>query len=558
LSTGNAWTEMDLSYRGTTLIVGDNGSGKSTVLDALVYALFNRPFRRINKPQLVNSITTKGMLVEVEFSVGSSEYKVVRGAKPGVFEVWQDGRLLNQSADNRDYQDVLERQIIRVNYKSFSQVVVLGSASFVPFMALPTGARRDIIEDLLDLQIFTTMNSLLKDRAYQNSSSMQSADAEKRLLEERVVMTRRHLQELQEMSERLVEEKKERVTATNESLLVLQLEAERLESLVTTLRADLETMGRVHDKVKKLEELRYQIEMKARQYREEVRFFESHESCPTCHQSLDPVFKCEMIESNTDKIAEVEHGLELLAEKYREAEQKLDEANELSARVTKTNLELHTTRTQMNSLMDYVAELERELEKSRASAQEAADPTVLSSLACDLEEIERLRKDLIEERQVITLASSLLKDGGIKSKIIRQYVPIINKLINRYLAAMEFMVHFELNESFEETIKSRYRDDFSYASFSEGEKQRIDLAVLFTWRAVAKMRNSVSTNLLILDEIFDSSLDATGAEELMKILNSVSDDTNTLVISHRGDQLFDKFDRVLKFEKRQNFSRLAA
>jgi len=557
LSTGNDYTELDFSTTKTTLVVGQNGAGKSSFLDALTFSLFNKPFRKINKPQLLNSITQRDLKVEVEFDIGPNKYKVIRGIKPNIFEVFKDGTLLNQSADSKDYQSILENQILKVNYKAFCQVVVLGSASFVPFMELPLGARREIIEDLLDLQIFTTMNLLLRDRVSQNNQMVISIENGKKLVEQKIDLTKQHLCELQQVSDKLIAEKKERIKETEEQVGKLTTDGLAVEESIKGYSDKVTCETKLKTKMKKMDQLRHQLEIKIKNSKDEISFFDEHENCPTCKQSIDETFKCKVVTQKKKSIDETEDGLTLLLKEYEQVEKQINEILEINKKITECKLQLHSLRTKMSSLLDYKSQLEKELE-SLKNQDKKNDVNKIKDLEHELKEIQSKHKELLIEKQTLSLTSSLLKDGGIKSKIIKQYVPIMNKLINKYLSTLEFMVQFELNESFEETIKSRFRDEFSYGSFSEGEKMRIDLAILFAWRSVAKMRNSIDTNLLIMDEVFDSSLDSGGTEELMKILTDLTKDTNTFIISHKGDQLFDRFERVLKFEKVRNFSKLAA
>lgn len=557
LSTGNDYTELDFSTTKTTLVVGQNGAGKSSFLDALTFSLFNKPFRKINKPQLLNSITQRDLKVEVEFDIGPNKYKVIRGIKPNIFEVFKDGTLLNQSADSKDYQSILENQILKVNYKAFCQVVVLGSASFVPFMELPLGARREIIEDLLDLQIFTTMNLLLRDRVSQNNQMVISIENGKKLVEQKIDLTKQHLRELQQVSDKLIAEKKERIKETEEQVGKLTTDGLAVEESIKGYSDKVTCETKLKTKMKKMDQLRHQLEIKIKNSKDEISFFDEHENCPTCKQSIDETFKCKVVTQKKKSIDETEDGLTLLLKEYEQVEKQINEILEINKKITECKLQLHSLRTKMSSLLDYKSQLEKELE-SLKNQDKKNDVNKIKDLEHELKEIQSKHKELLIEKQTLSLTSSLLKDGGIKSKIIKQYVPIMNKLINKYLSTLEFMVQFELNESFEETIKSRFRDEFSYGSFSEGEKMRIDLAILFAWRSVAKMRNSIDTNLLIMDEVFDSSLDSGGTEELMKILTDLTKDTNTFIISHKGDQLFDRFERVLKFEKVRNFSKLAA
>lgn len=552
LSTGNFFTELDLNTHNTTLIVGENGAGKSTLLDALSFVLFGKPFRKVNKPQLMNSINQKGLLVEVEFSIGQNEYKVIRGMKPNVFEVYKNDKLMNQSADNRDYQEVLEKQIIRVNHKSFCQVVVLGSATFQPFMQLPANQRREIIEDLLDLQIFTTMNSLLKDKLLTNSEASIKAAAEKKSIEEKIVIVKEHLKQLQNNNEKMIEEKKSRIVETNEQIQKLNDEYWEYENKRKELEESIKDEPNLSKKMNKLSQLKHQIEANLSILNKEVGFFHKYDNCPTCKQQIDEKFKSEAIDSKEKEIKEIADGLDKLGEEYEKVNQRINQMMEIHSEINNQRIQIETVKTKIASLISYRESLEEEIKNIDVSAVE--DDNKVPELELQLKEIEEKYYELQEEKNVLAVASSLLKDGGIKARIIKQYIPVINKLINKYLSMMEFLCQFELDEEFNETIKSRFRDIFSYASFSEGEKMRINLSILFTWRAIAKMRNSINTNILIMDEVFDSSLDANGTDEFLKVLNNLTKDTNTFIISHKTDQLYDKFERVIKFKKIKNFS----
>lgn len=556
LSTGNLFTELDLSSNKTTLVVGENGAGKSTLLDALSFVLFSKPFRKINKPQLLNTITNKQLVVEVEFVIGASEYKIIRGMKPNLFEVYKDGKLLNQSAEMKDYQEILEKQIIKVNHKSFCQVVVLGSATFQPFMQLSAFQRREIIEDLLDLQIFTTMNLLLKDKVQVNGESITRMSSDKKLIEEKIALVKEHLKEIQNNNVKLIEEKEARIVETNEQIQKLNDEYWQYENKRKELEESLADEEAVSKKMNKLSQLKHQIEANLNILNKEVGFFHKYDNCPTCKQQIDEKFKSETISTKETKIRNIQEGLEKLSQEYEKVNNRINELMEVHMNINSNKLEISRVKTKISSLIEYRESLEKEI---KTIGQKTADETdnKVPDLEKELKELDGKYYELLEERSILSVAANLLKDGGIKSKIIKQYIPVINKLINKYLSAMEFMCQFELDEQFNETIKSRYRDVFSYASFSEGEKMRINLAILFTWRAIAKLRNSVNTNILIMDEVFDSSLDSYGTEDFLKIINNLTSDTNTFIISHKSDQLYDKFERVIKFEKHKNFSRIA-
>ena len=555
LSTGNIFTEIELNKSATTLIVGENGAGKSTLLDALSFALFNKPFRKINKPLLLNSITKKDLVVEIEFTIGSNNYKIVRGIKPNVFEVYQNGNLLNQSADSKDYQDILEKQILKINFKSFCQVVVLGSASFVPFMSLPAGQRREIIEDLLDLQIFTSMNVILKQRITTNAEDLIKHEANKTIVEEKMKLVKKHLIEIQNNNEKIISEKNERREQTNTQVNVLDDEYWKLDNKRKDLEEKIVDEKELASSMKKLTALKHKFEAHLSSQKEQIKFFTDHDNCPTCKQEIDETFKCDMVQNNQERVKELEDNLEVVAKNYVETNNKINEIMNIQTEINNTKMDIHKISTKISSLIEYRTQLENEINTIQKTVRED-NSDQLNKLVDELKEAEYVLNELHDLKQTYQAVSVLLKDGGIKAKIIKQYIPIINKLINKYLSSMDFFVQFELNEEFNETIKSRFRDEFSYASFSEGEKMRINLAILFTWRAVAKLRNSISTNILIMDEVMDSSLDSNGTEEFMKVLTQLAIDTNTFIISHKTDQFYDKFTSVIKFEKHKNFSKV--
>jgi DNA repair exonuclease SbcCD ATPase subunit len=544
-----------LSTPGTTLIVGENGAGKSTILDALTFALFGKTFRNINKPQLLNTITRKELVVELEFSIQSNHYKIVRGIKPAVFEVYCNDNLVNQSAEMRDYQEVLEKNVLKINYKSFCQVVVLGSASFVPFMQLPASQRRTIIEDLLDLQVFTTMNTLLKEKVQDNASLIQDNGNERNIVEAKIKMVREHLKEVQSKNEQFIQEKKTALADVEKKIEEARLTKSELADVIKSKSDYLTNLGSVKNKVEKLKTLRAQMEIKTASLSKEIDFFNNHDNCPTCKQEISSEFSCEIVGKREDEIKEVESGLSQLANKYEETNTELSKILEIDKECDdlRTKASHETLKIQMFN--DQVRTISKELDEAKKTSKENSDLKVVD-LEKDLTNLSNHYNILQEDKRVLNAAALLLKDGGIKTRIVNQYIPVINKLINKYLSEFDLFVEFNLDEQFNEVIKSRYRDEFSYASFSEGEKQKIDLAILFTWRAVAKLRNSLSTNLLILDEVFDSSLDGNSAEDLLKILQNISRDSNVFIISHR-DTLHDKFENVVKFVKTKSFSRIA-
>lgn len=556
LSTGNVFTEVNLNTRGTTLVVGENGAGKSTILDALTFALFGKTFRNINKPQLLNAITRKDLQVEVEFSIGTTRYRILRGMKPNLFEVYCNDTLVNQSAEMRDYQEYLEKNILKINYKSFCQVVVLGSASFVPFMQLPAAQRRAIIEDLLDLQVFTTMNTLLKDNVQENAEALQINNNDQRLINEKIKMVREHLREMQSKSEQFIKEK--RVALKDVQTKISEAEATRddYRRQITELSVNLSNTESLQNKVDKLKSLRGQMENKSSILKREIEFFSNHDNCPTCKQEISNEFSCEVVSQRKNDIKAIEDGLKQLATKYDETNDELMIILDIEKQCDEFRSKASHETLRIQILNDQIKTINQEIDAVKKEAKGTSDVKI-SDLESELNGLTAKYNELQEDRLVLNAAALLLKDGGIKTKIVNQYVPVINKLINKYLGEFDLFVEFNLDEQFNEVIKSRYRDEFTYASFSEGEKQKIDLAILFTWRAVAKLRNSLSTNLLILDEVFDSSLDGNAADDLLKILQTIGSESSVFVISHR-ENLHDKFENVIKFIKHQNFSKIDA
>jgi len=554
LSTGNQWTEIQLNKAQSTLIVGENGAGKSTMLDAISFGLYGKPYRNINKPQLVNSITTKRCVVEVEFSSKGKEYMIRRGIKPNVFEIFCDGKLLDQHASVREYQEYLEKNVLKLNHKSFTQIVVIGSANFIPFMQMKVWERRDVIEDLLDIEIFTKMNNLLKEKINKNKEDVIEAKYQINMLEQRISLTKKHLNEIMSMQKSDRDAKLKKVEELETKLNDLRLQYEGKANHVKHLHESIKDRDTIKGKQRKLNELKMQLSSKVQNIQSQIEFFKDHDDCPTCHQSIDEEFKEDHICEQQEKQLEIKDGIDKMTEHFDEVERRLNEISAVQDTINSINQIMMNLNSEMTSTQNGIKELNQSLEEV-PQTQETDD---LDELNATLGKNKEKHETLLREKERYEIASSLLKDGGIKSKIIKQYVPIINKLMNKYLAAMEFFVQFELDEQFNEKIKSRFRDEFTYDSFSEGEKMRIDLSLLFTWRAVAKLRNSVTTNLLIMDEVFDSSLDTTGTDEFLKLITQLTQDTNVFVISHKGDQLFDKFHSNIRFEKVKNFSQIAA
>lgn len=559
LSTGNVFTELKLDKAKSTLVVGENGAGKSTMLDALSFALYGKPFRKINKPQLMNTINQKGLEVQVEFRVGKKEYMIVRGVKPNKFEIYENDKIINQDAAARDYQEVLEKNILKLNHKSFSQIVVLGSSTFVPFMQLPSMHRREVIEDLLDIQIFSTMNTLLKDKVNNNKSEILDNDYNINLAEEKIKMQHQYIDELKQNTEKRVNEAKVKVVKAEKEKQEYNTLIDTLQDQVNILQESISDFESLTKKKSKVEQLEYKLQEKIKKLEHDIEFYQDHDNCPVCKQDIEEDFKDQTIEEKETSLNETVNGFNQLREEWQSINNRIQEISEVQLDISSKQNEISSNNSHINALNKLIDSINEDINSiDNRDKSDKSDKKKLETLEKALVKLQSYKEEIINERSVLDIASMILKDSGIKTRIIKQYIPVMNKLINKYLAAMDFFVDFQLDENFNETIKSRFRDVFSYASFSEGEKMRIDLALLFTWRAVSKLRNSVSTNLLIMDEVFDSSLDNTGTEEFLKILNDLTSDTNVFIISHKGDQLYDKFHSVIRFEKHKNFSRIAA
>ena len=554
LSTGNQFTEVELTKEKSTVIVGANGAGKSTILDALTFALFSKPFRKINKPQLLNSINQSDCVVELEFDVGKNKYKVVRGIKPAKFEIYQNGVALDENASVVDQQKHFEQTILKMNYKSFTQIVVLGSSTFVPFMRLPLAARREIIEDILDIQIFSTMNVNLKEKVKVTNDELKDHEYKLSLIKEKIDMQKQFMMDIDKKNKEDIQEKEKR----KETLLceALNYETEIISNNETINEKTIAVSdtSKVKATISKVDSIKNKITTKQKSYNKEKVFFQQNDSCPTCGQSIEEHFKQEKITLLSDKLAEVEKAMSDLGQQLSDLRSQEDTFILLIDEINELNLKNRQLKNDINSLHRRIEELDDDIRKLRDSdVNQREQFSILKSLNEDGKRIQETVSETKEEKDCLLTAAQLLKDSGIKTRIIKKYLPTMNKLINDYLDKMEFSTSFMLNENFEEVIKSRYRDEFSYESFSEGEKARIDIALLLTWRSIAKLKNSVDTNLLILDEIFDGSLDQNGNSDLGWILKTFDEKTNVFVISHR-DNIADKFDRCLRFEKHKNYS----
>ena len=556
LSSGNSFTEILLDKSKTTLISGSNGSGKSTLLDAITFALYGKAFRKISKNQLINSINEKELVAEIEFNIGTNNYYLRRGIKPNFFEISLNGTLVNQDAAVRDYQSYLEENILKLNYKSFTQIVILGSATYVPFMELNPGNRREIIEDLLDIQVFSTMNTLLKDKVSSNKTDITENAYQKDLVETRIESGKEHNESIRQIHEDEAAKIREKMSAhikvIEEAKAIMESKNDELDKFIDEVKDKPEMRA----KSEKAKSFRRDIESQIRSHQKELSFYKDHDDCPTCKQGIEHDFKAGIISDKDSKLAELEAGLEKLGIKSKEYDDRLEVISGIEDQMRDINLGIGDQRASIkvakNALVTYKAELDKAEEEV-----EAVDTAKLDGYLEELADIEKHQTALYNEKEVIAVTSAMLKDGGIKAKIIKQYVPVMNKLINKYLSAFDLFVDFRLDENFNEVIKSRFRDRFSYASFSEGEKLRITLAIMLSWRAVAKLRNSVSTNLLILDETLDGALDGVGIEMLIDTLHNLNSDDNIFVISHRGHQFGDKFMSHVKFDKVKNFSQIA-
>jgi len=558
LSTGASFTELDLTKSPNTLVIGNNGAGKSTMLDALCFGLFGKPFRKINKPNLLNSINQQQGVVEIEFSIGKKQYKVIRGIKPNTFEVFCNGVLVDQDAKAKDYQDHLEKFILKINFKSFTQVVILGSASFVPFMQLSPGDRRAIIEDLLDIGIFSSMNGIVKEKVSANKSESLKTKYDLDLTAEKIKFQKEAIEESKKHNDTEIEKKKKERIESGIQVTKIIKDIELIQKHIDILNKRISDKLSTEKKVNQLVQLESKLESRLKKLDKEHKFYEENHDCPTCKQSIAETFRHNQLSGIDKTKGKIGVGLKDIETKIQKTNERIEEIQKIVKHIQAHNNEIVKHNSTISAINTYLDKLQKEIDDLSILRESIeTENAKLKELRTELGVLVKKQQELADEKQYLEYAGSLLKDTGIKTRIIKQYLPVMNKLINKYLTAMDFFVNFNINESFEETIKSRHRDDFSYANFSEGEKMRIDLALLFTWRQIAKMKNSTNTNLLILDEVFDSSLDTVGTDEFLKLIYDMDKDTNVFVISHKGDQLFDKFRNVIRFEKHNNFSRIS-
>ena len=555
LSTGNYFLEVQLDRSPTTLIVGENGSGKSTVLDALCFVLFNKPFRTISKSQLVNSINLGGTIVEIEFVIQKNNFKIIRGMKPNIFEIYCNGRMMNQDANALDTQKILEQQILKLNYRSFTQVVILGSSTFIPFMQLRSKDRREVVEDILDIKIFSLMNFLLKHKVKEISEELKSIEYEFKLTREKINLQTKYIEDIKKNKVKIIEEKEHLIFDSHRVLLDEQEKSDVISNEIKSAQPELAKKEKILNTIREFHKMEAQLSNRIDENERQRKFFSENDECPTCTQTIDEELKQIKIKEKTNRIAELKEGIQKLQSQLKGKETEKDKMNEFAKEIREKEVEVAKISASISGLRRLIEQEGKLIEKYKKGEVSEEDKIKLTRLSERLKMQEEQISKLREDKFYVDVARNMLMDTGIKTKVINKYLPVMNKLINGYLTSMDFYVNFTLDNNFNETIKSRHRDEFSYSSFSEGEKMRIDLALLFTWRAVAKMKNSTNTNLLILDEIFDSSLDGTGTDDFLKILHTFKDQ-NVFVISHKGDALFDKFRSIIRFEKTRNFSKL--
>ena len=556
LSTGNNFTEVNLNDHNKTLIIGENGAGKSTILDALCFGLFNKPFRKINKPQLVNSINLADCRVEIEFSIGKIDWRINRGMKPTVFEIFKNGVQLDQSASAADQQKWFEQNVLKLNFKSFTQIVVLGSSTFVPFMQLPAAGRREVIEDILDIRIFSTMNTILKDRVKENKEAVSEIDYAISILKEKVDVQMRFIEDLKKQGKDNVVLWEEEISKMQRDIDSNHLELERYMRDIDTMTQQMNEFPNPQKELDKLNEFNIKFRSKIKDMESSIKFLTSNDVCPTCNQNITEEFKTSNINGGKDKISKFESALNDIEIKEKSLSDSLHKRNSIQKEINQVQNKINNCFSTINWKQNKVKETEEQIESLKSNTDNVdREREKMKTLIEQGKGQELQRRQITKRSTELKIVADILKDGGVKSTIIRKYLPVMNTLINKHLQELEFYVNFNLDDTFNETIKSRFRDEFSYASFSEGEKMRIDLALLFTWREVAKLKNSVNTNILILDEIFDSSLDGNGTADFINILRTVTDGNNVFVISHKEDMLHDKFDNVVQFKKVKNFSK---
>ena len=558
LSTGQQFIEVQLDRSSKTLVVGENGAGKSTMLDALCFGLFQRAFRNIKKDQMVNSINEKDCVVEVEFLIGQNEYKIIRGIKPNIFEIWCNGIMLNQDAAVRDYQKHLETTILKLNFRSFTQVVILGNASFVPFMQLSSRHRRNVVEEILDIEIFSKMNFMLRTKVQAQDELIKQSDFNSQLIESKIDSQKKHIEDLSGNNQQFIDKKKLEIQKAQTDIDNYQLDIDRVSAEKIALQNEIIDETKINNKYKQLHNMEAKLENTCSKHKKDLKFFETHNDCPTCQQTIDEAFKTSIIDKKRNKVVEIDSAMGQLVKEITTTETRLSKINETMVAIREKELLINRYETSISEINKYIIDKQNEIDELSDDKFTTGVATgQLTELQEQLTEAESTKVKQKEHKIYLDTARYLMQDTGIKTKIIKQYLPIMNQFINKNLADMDFFVNFTLDEEFNETIKSRHRDVFNYNSFSEGEKLRIDLSILFTWREIAKMKNSMNTNLLILDEIFDSSLDASGTDEFMRILTNKLAKENVFVISHKGDTLIDKFPSIIRFEKYKNFTRMA-
>ena len=558
LSTGQQFIEVQLDRSAKTLVVGENGAGKSTMLDALCFGLFQRAFRNIKKDQMVNSINEKDCVVEVEFIIGQNQYKIIRGIKPNIFEIWCNGVMLNQDAAVRDYQKHLESTILKLNFRSFTQVVILGNASFVPFMQLRARHRRQVVEEILDIEIFSKMNLMFREKVKAQDEVIKQSDFNCQLIDGKIESQKKHIEDMSGNNQQLIDKKQIEIRQAQTDIDNYKLDIDKVNKEKIELQNEILDETKINNKYKQLHNMEAKLENTCSKHKKDLEFFETHNDCPTCQQAIDEAFKSTMIDKKKNKVIEIDSAMGQLVKEITTTEQRLHSINETMVTIREKELLINRYETSISEIEKYMTNKQNEVDELEDDKFTTGAATgKLEELQEQLTNAETAKVKQKEQKTYLDTARYLMQDTGIKTKIIKQYLPIMNQFINKNLADMDFFVNFTLDDEFNETIKSRHRDEFNYHSFSEGEKLRIDLAILFTWREIAKLKNSTNTNLLILDEIFDSSLDASGTDEFMRILTNKLAKENVFVISHKGDTLLDKFPSILKFEKYKNFTRMA-